>query len=123
MCFSLVIQSNLPYTVLNGFLVVNGTGVPLFLERNIDRLPVYHRLDFSWTIHNFRREKRACTGDWVFTVYNFYGRDNTYNIFFPPRDANTPALGIFGDSPFAAYRRSIFWGPVLSLAYKFTFKP
>lgn len=121
--FNLVVQSNRPYTVPNGFVEINGTDVPLFLERNNDRLPVYHRLDFSWTIHNFRREKRAWTGDWVFTVYNLYGRDNAYNIFFQPRDANTPALGIFGGSPFAAYRLSIFGAPVLSLAYKFTFTP
>ena len=121
--FNLVIQSNRPYTVPNGFVAINGTEVPLFLERNNDRLPVYHRLDFSWTIHNFRKEKRAWTGDWVFTVYNLYGRDNAYNIFFQPRDANTPALGIFGGSPIAAYRLSIFGAPVLSLAYKFTFKP
>ncbi|MBB4079265.1 hypothetical protein GGR28_001885 [Lewinella aquimaris] len=121
--FNLVVQSNRPYTVPNGFVTIRDTPVPLFLERNNDRLPVYHRLDFSWTIHNFRREKRKWTGDWVFTVYNVYGRDNVYNIYFQPRNAGTPALGIFGGSPFAAYRLSIFGAPILSLAYKFTLLP
>lgn len=121
--FNLVVQTNRPYTAPNGFLEINGTDVPLFLERNNARLPVYHRLDFSWTIHNLRRQKRKWTGEWIFTVYNLYGRDNAYNIFFQPRDANTPALGIFSGSPFAAYRLSIFGAPVLSLAYKFTFTP
>lgn len=121
--FNLVVQSNRPYTIPNGFLQINGSDVPLFLERNNARLPLYHRLDFSWTIHNFRRQRRQWTGDWVFTIYNIYGRDNAYNVFFQPRNAGTPALGIFGGSPFAAYRLSIFGAPVFSLAYKFTFKP
>ncbi len=121
--FNLVIQSNRPYTAPNGFVEINGVDVPLFLERNNDRLPLYHRLDFSWTIHNIKRKKKAWTGDWVFTVYNLYGRDNAYNIFFQPRDEGTPPLGIFGGSPFAAYRLSVFGAPVLSLAYKFTFLP
>lgn len=121
--FNLVIQSNRPYTAPNGFVEINGIDVPLFLERNNDRLPVYHRLDFSWTIHNIKRKQKAWTGDWVFTVYNVYGRDNAYNIFFQPRDAGTPPLGIFGGSPFAAYRLSVFGAPILSLSYKFTFLP
>lgn len=121
--FNFVVQSNRPYTAPNGFVEINGVDVPLFLERNNDRLPIYHRLDFSWTIHNIKREKKAWTGDWVFTVYNVYGRDNAYNIFFQARDEGTPPLGIFGGSPFAAYRLSIFGAPMISLAYKFTFLP
>ena len=121
--FNLVVQSNRPYTIPNGFVEVNEVAVPLFLERNNARLPLYHRLDFSWTIHNIKRRKKAWTGDWVFTVYNVYGRNNAYNIFYQPRDANTPQLGIFSRSPFASYRLSIFGAPVLSLAYKFTFLP
>jgi outer membrane receptor protein involved in Fe transport len=121
--FNFVVQSNRPYTVPNGFVDINGTDIPLFLERNNARLPLYHRLDFSWTITNLKRQQRDWTGEWVFTVYNIYGRDNAYNIFFQPRDAGTPPLGIFSGSPFAAYRLSIFGAPVLSLAYKFTFTP
>lgn len=121
--FNLVVQSNRPYTVPNGFVTVGDVPVPLFLERNNDRLPLYHRLDFSWTIKNIRRQQRRWTGEWIFTVYNVYGRDNAYNIFFQPKDGNTPALGIFGKSPFAAYRLSIFGAPILSLGYNFKFLP
>ncbi len=121
--FNFVLQSNRPYTVPNGFVEVGGADVPLFLERNNDRLPLYHRLDFSWTIHNFKRKDTKWTADWVFTVYNLYGRANAYNVFFQPRDASTPRLDLFSGSPFAAYRLSIFGAPVFSLAYKFTWKP
>lgn len=121
--FNLVVQSNRPYTVPNGFVEVSGLTVPLFLERNNARLPVYHRLDFSWTIHNFKREKRRFVADWVFTVYNLYGRDNAYNIFFAPKNTNVPFQnGLFGGSPLASYKLSIFAAPVFSLTYKFTFK-
>ncbi len=121
--FNFVVQSNRPYTAPNGFVTVGAVPVPLFLERNNDRLPVYHRLDFSWTIQNFRRTRRRWTGEWVFTVYNVYGRDNAYNIFFQARDRNTPPLGIFSKSPFAAYRLSIFGAPIFSLSYNFKFVP
>ena len=123
LAFNFVAQTNRPYTVPNGFVEVGGVDVPLFLERNNGRLPVYHRLDFSWTIHNLRRKSARWVGDWVFTVYNVYGRNNAYNIYFQPRDARTPPLGIFARSPFAAYRLSIFGAPVFSLSYKFTFRP
>ena len=121
--FNLVVQSNRPYTVPNGFVTVRDTPIPLFLERNNARLPLYHRLDFSWTINNLSRVKRKWTGKWVFTVYNVYGRDNAYNVFFQAKTGTTPALGIFARSPFAAYRLSIFGAPILSLAYKFHFVP
>ncbi len=119
--FNLVVQTNRPYTVPNGFFELNDLPVPLFFERNNARLPTYHRLDFSWTIHNFRREKRRFVADWVFTVYNLYGRNNAYNIYFQPKEPSQ-RLGILSRSPFAAYRLSIFAAPVLSLSYKFTFQ-
>ncbi len=121
--FNFVVQSNRPYTVPNGFVTLRNTPVPLFLERNNARLPLYHRLDFSWTISNLRQQQRRWTGKWVFTLYNVYGRDNAYNIFFQPRTANTPRVAIFQGSPFAAYRLSIFGAPIVSLSYKFTFLP
>lgn len=121
--FNLVVQSNRPYTVPNGFVEVSNLTVPLFLERNNARLPLYHRLDFSWTIHNFKREKRRFVADWVLTVYNIYGRDNAYNVFFAPKNTNvTFQNGLFGGSPLASYKLSIFASPVFSLTYKFTFK-
>jgi outer membrane receptor protein involved in Fe transport len=65
--FNLVIQSNRPYTVPNGFVEVNGADVPLFLERNNDRLPVYHRLDFSWTDSQLQAHQARL--DWRLDIY------------------------------------------------------
>lgn len=119
--FNFVLRSNRPYTAPTGFLEINELPVPLFLERNNARLPTYHRMDFSWTIHNFKREKRRWTGDWVFTVYNLYGRDNAENIYYGPRPSGR-AVAQFSGSPLGSYQLSIFAAPVFSLSYRFTFE-
>ena len=119
--FNFVVQSNRPYTVPNGFVSVDGTPVPIFLERNNARLPVYHRLDFSWRIHNPKMLKRRWVGDWTFTVYNLYGRDNAYNIYYQPRGPNASSA-LSGGSPLAAYRLTIFGAPIVSLGYSFKFE-
>lgn len=115
-----VVQSNRPYTVPNGFLRLDGQTVPIFLERNNDRLPTYHRLDFSWTIHNPQMVKRRWVGDWTVTVYNLYGRKNAYNIYYQQRGtgAQNP---IFGSSPLGSYQLTIFGAPIASLTYSFKF--
>jgi hypothetical protein len=117
--FNFALQTGRPFTVANGFLDVDGQAIPLFLERNNDRLPTYHRLDFSWHITNPSQKKRRWRGDWTFTVYNIYGRRNAYNVYYGPRPGN---LGnVFGSSPLGAYRLSIFGSPVVSLTYNFKF--
>ena len=120
--FTLVVQSNRPYTVPNGVVTLDNLTVPLFLERNNDRLPLYHRLDFNWTLHNFSLKKRRWVGDWTVTVYNLYGRKNAYNIFYQPRSATQGDAGVFGNSPLASYKLSIFTNPVVSLSYSFKFE-
>ena len=119
--FNLVVQSNRPYTVPNGVINIDEQSVPLFLERNNDRLPLYHRLDFSWTVHNPRMIKKRWVGDWTFTVYNLYGRKNAYNIYYLPRGAGSPSQ-IFGSSPLGSYRLTIFGAPIVSLSYNFKFE-
>ena len=118
---NLVVQSNRPYTVPNGFVRIDELPVPLFLERNNARLPVYHRLDFSWRIHNASLTKKRWVGDWVFTVYNLYGRKNAYNIFYEPVGAtNTQILSATG--ALKSYRLTIFGAPIVSLGYSFRFE-
>ena len=115
-----VVQSNRPYTVPNGFLTVDQQAVPIFLERNNDRLPTYHRLDFSWTIHNPRMIKKRWVGDWTVTVYNLYGRKNAYNIYYQQRGTGNQNP-LFGSSPLGSYRLTIFGAPIASLTYSFKF--
>lgn len=115
-----VLQSNRPYTVPNGFLTIDNQPIPIFLERNNDRLPTYHRLDFSWTVHNPKMVKRRWVGDWTVTIYNLYGRKNAYNIFYQPREAGGNSA-LFGSSPLGSYKLTIFGAPIASLTYSFKF--
>jgi hypothetical protein len=53
-----------------------------YSQRNEYRIPDYHRLDVSLTIEGKQMKNSGFRGDWVFSVYNVYGRDNAYSIFF-----------------------------------------
>ena len=59
-----------------------GTVVPVFGERNSNRMPAYHRMDIGATIQQKKNETRKWKGEWVFSVYNVYFRKNAYQIEF-----------------------------------------
>ena len=88
-----------------------GNLYPYYSERNNSRLPDYHRLDFSWNIYNATMKDRRWQGNWVFTVYNLYGRKNAYSVFFRTENGKTNG-----------YKLEIFAAPILSLSYNFVFK-
>ena len=114
-------QSGRPYTIPNGVVVVDNIEVPIFLERNNARLPLYHRLDFSWKVRYSKKANRRWIGDWTFTVYNIYGRKNPINVFFQPRSGSENA-DIFLDSPLESYEINLLNSPLFALTYNFTFK-
>ena len=119
--FNFTMQSGRPYTAANWSFKLDEIYVPIFIERNNARLPMYHRLDFSWRVHNITtREGKRWVGDWIFTIYNILGRKNAFNKYYGPNPGN---LGyIFGESRLGAYQLSIFGTPLVSLGYNFTFK-
>jgi hypothetical protein len=53
-----------------------------YSERNEYRIPDYHRLDLSLTIEGIKRKNSRYYGEWVFSIYNVYSRNNAYSIFF-----------------------------------------
>jgi hypothetical protein len=58
-----------------GFYSYNGYTVPIYGDKNNDRLPDYHRLDLSVTFRINKPEKRY-KHSLVLTLYNAYGRKN-----------------------------------------------
>jgi hypothetical protein len=50
-----------------------------YAPRNSIRMPPYHRLDLSATLHG--KPKKRFTSDWVFSVYNVYNRMNPYFLY------------------------------------------
>ena len=119
--FNFVYQTGKPYTVPNATFAVNNIPVPIYLERNNSRLPDYHRLDFSWRVHNISANKlKRWKGDWIVTVFNLYGRKNAFNRYFAGKQAG-PAATITQGS-IGAYQVSIFNSTLVSLTYSFKFQ-
>ncbi len=109
--FNFVYSSGRPYTEPVGFINFQNNIYPFYDERNNNRIPDYHRLDFSWNISNPRMKDGKYQGSWAFTVYNLYARQNVYSVFFKTEDR------------FArAYDLKIFAAPIVSLTYNFKFE-
>jgi hypothetical protein len=53
-----------------------------YSRRNEYRIPDYHRLDLSITFKDRPRKNKRWMGEWVLSVFNVYGRDNAYSIYF-----------------------------------------
>jgi outer membrane receptor protein involved in Fe transport len=53
-----------------------------YSQRNEYRIPDYHRLDVSFTVKQKPGKNRRFKGEWVFSIFNLYGRKNTYAITF-----------------------------------------
>lgn len=49
-------------------------------DRNASRMPAYHRLDLSATYTKKKRKNRESS--WSFSVYNIYGHENAYTVYF-----------------------------------------
>ncbi|MFT4031461.1 MAG: TonB-dependent receptor [Siphonobacter sp.] len=109
--FNFVYSTGRPYTSPSGTILYQGQEYPFYTDRNEDRLPAYHRLDFSWYIHNPTMKNKRWVGTWAFTVYNLYARKNAYSVFYRTEDNVTNS-----------YKLVIFGAPIVSLAYNFKFK-
>ncbi|KSA12194.1 TonB-dependent receptor [Maribacter dokdonensis] len=119
--FNFTGQTGRPYTIANGVFEFENINVPIFLERNNNRLPTYHRLDFSWKVTYSKKKNPRWVGDWTFTVYNVYGRKNAYSRFYSQRDGNLDK-DFFGGFPLGSYQLEVSNSPILALTYNFTFQ-
>ncbi|MEY2793192.1 MAG: hypothetical protein RJA76_1184 [Bacteroidota bacterium] len=108
--FTFAYNTGRPFSSPSGLYEIGGKRYPVFTERNNDRIRDYHRLDFSWTINNPSMRHVRWEGSWVFTVYNLYGRQNPYSLFFKSTKN--------GVKP---YELSVFASPFVSLTYNFKF--
>jgi hypothetical protein len=94
-----------------GFYQIDNIEYPYYTERNGGRMPNYHRLDLSLTIHN-KPEKKFRTS-WNFSVYNAYGQMNPYMIYFRNEYNNN-------GSELKAKQVTLFkWVPSISYNFKF----
>lgn len=77
-------QTGQPTNFPVGQYEVQGLNVPLFDDdrRNADRLPAYHRLDVSATLTSRKNKNRKWQAEWIFGIYNVYGRMNAASLNF-----------------------------------------
>jgi len=77
-------QTGQPTNYPVGQYQLQGLTVPIFDDdrRNADRLPAYHRLDISATLTPRKNKNRSWQAEWVFGIYNLYGRQNAASINF-----------------------------------------
>jgi len=88
-----------PITQPYGRAVINGVRVPIFINRNQERIPDYHRLDFSMLFEQDPARQRRVQQSWVFAIYNVYAHKNAYSVFYrfdPRQDKDAFKLAIFG---------------------------
>jgi hypothetical protein len=108
-----VFQTGQPTNYPVGQYEVQGLNVPIYNDnrRNSDRLPTYHRLDISATLKPEKNNKRKWQAEWVFGIYNLYGRQNAASVNFIQN------IETFRNE---AVQTSIF-GMVPSVTYNFKF--
>ena len=100
-----------PITLPYSYATVGNIPIVNFTDRNMQRLPDYHRLDIALVIEGNHRRKKILDGSWIFSLYNVYARKNVYSVFY-----KTDAAGV--QSP---YQLSIVGTILPSVSYQFKF--
>lgn len=76
-----IYMTGAPVTTPVGFYYDNGYSIPLYGEKNNDRLPDYHRLDLS-VRYVFNKPGNRYQHSLAVTLYNAYGRMNPFSVSF-----------------------------------------
>ena len=102
-----VFQTGQPTNYPIGQFEFQNLTVPYYGLRNKQRLPAYHRIDFSATLTPRKNKARKLKSEWVFSIYNIYNRRNAASIGFS-RNGDTGVneavrTSIFGLVPAATY--------------------
>ncbi|MCE7056426.1 TonB-dependent receptor [Algoriphagus sp. AGSA1] len=100
-------QTGRPVTFPDGQYEFGGIKIPNYGSRNDSRLPAYHHLDLSATYVPKSKKEKKLQGEWVFSLYNVYGRNNAASINFRTNEETgineAVRLSIFGIVPGISY--------------------
>lgn len=97
-------------TYPTGKYTIQGQTLYQYAARNANRMPAYHRLDFSATYE--KNKTKRMHGSWNFSLYNVYGRENAFRISFKD-DPNDPTRT-------QIIRTALFkWVPSVTYQFKF----
>jgi hypothetical protein len=100
-------QSGKAATFPNGKYQYNGITVSSYGLRNENSLAAYHHLDVSATYRPRPQKKTGWRGEWVFSIYNLYGRNNAASYQFGQNEdtgkSEAKRISIFGIVPGVTY--------------------
>lgn len=113
-------SSGRPITLPAGKFEYGSYNPDVITERNGYRLPSYNRLDLSATLTPHKKNPdRKWEGQWVFSIYNVYSRQNPFTIY--TRTAQDSEGNIIGDGT-QKEAKMIYLFPILpSVTYNFKF--
>ena len=101
------LQSGQPVNFPKSKYQYQGINIPNFGLRNQNNLPLYHHLDVSATYTPKPNKQKGWQGEWVFSVYNIYNRQNASSIAFTQNIETgvneAKRLSIFGAVPSFTY--------------------
>ena len=102
-----IFQTGLATTYPNAQYEYEGITIPVYGERNGERLPSYHRLDLSATFNPSKGKNKKIESYWNFGIYNVYNRQNAYSISFRENsdtgENEAVRLSLFGIIPSITY--------------------
>ncbi len=108
-----------PITVTSGRYEFGNFDADIITERNGYRLPDVHRLDLAVTFTPQGNKNRRWKGEWIFSVYNVYGRKNPFTLY---TRSNQDKFGnIIGDGSTKEARMISLFPIIPSITYNFKF--
>lgn len=103
----LAFQSGKAATFPDGKYQYQGVTVSNYGARNANSLSAYHRIDVSATYTPKPNKKKGWQGEWNFSIYNLYNRNNAASYSFRQKEetgaSETRRISIFGIVPGVAY--------------------
>jgi len=101
-----------PITIPTALFSIGNISQAQFSERNEYRIPDFHRLDVSITFDSGHRKNLKWENSWTLTVFNVYGRNNPFSVFFGREGMN---------SSLRPLQLSVLGSAFPSLTYNFKF--
>jgi len=118
-----IYMTGVPFTTPTGFYYYDSHQVPIYAERNNDRLPDYHRLDLAlnWLLN---KPERRYQHELIFSVYNLYNRVNPVALHFnkiEDENGNFVVPYDYYADPELVSSQFYLYGIVPSISYHFKF--
>jgi outer membrane receptor for ferrienterochelin and colicin len=113
-----------PFSSPSSFYSYLGQEVPIYGQKNNDRLPAYHRLDVSATLKLNKNPEKKFHHSLTFSIFNLYGRKNALFINYNKTELSDGTFKIPSNLLDASRQTSQFYlfNVTPSLSYNFKWR-